>query len=216
MNGEHAFDQHLSQIIERLGGLDEQQDRRQRVALARQHLPHPGRIQRFGLGSELLDLAMRNTREEVRSKQVALLRERDQVRNEQLHMCEGRTGRVAFEILPGGPEGGGLDNKQGVQRGFCLIGEVVLHLVIDAMGDDGASVMGCPIQCPKGRQFKAAVYQLLKSDIDQIGQVVFGSGGFDHRTEKRFPGRWTIGLDLQRFSDEGQVPSARSRIIVAC
>jgi hypothetical protein len=50
MNGEHAFDQHLDQIIERLGRLDAQQGCRQRVAFAGQHLPHPGGIERFGFG----------------------------------------------------------------------------------------------------------------------------------------------------------------------
>lgn len=65
MDGEHPFDQHLGQVIERLGRLNVEQCRRQCVAFARQHVPHPGGIERFRFSGELLDLARRNTSKEV-------------------------------------------------------------------------------------------------------------------------------------------------------
>lgn len=131
MNGEHAFDQHLSQVIERLGRLDAQQGCRQRVAFPRQHLPHPGGIERLGLGGELLHLAVRNTGEEIWGKQVASLRDGDQVCDEQLHMRQRGTGWIAFEVLPGGPERGGLDDKQGIQRCAGLRRETACQCEID-------------------------------------------------------------------------------------
>ncbi len=64
-------------------------------------------------------------------------------------------------------------------------------------------------------KYVAAAYQLFQGHIDQIGQVVFGSRGFDHRTKKYFLSGWIAGRNLQRFPDEGQVSPARSGVVVA-
>ncbi len=53
-------------------------------------------------------------------------------------------------------------------------------------------------------KYVAAAYQLFQGHIDQIGQVVFGSRGFDHRTKKCFLSGWIAGLNLQHFPDEGR------------
>ena len=89
-------------------------------------------------------------------------------------------------------------------------------LAIDAVCDYSTRVMGSAVQSPEGRQFKAVAYQLLKGDVDQIGQVIFGACSLDHRTEKRFAGGWSIRLNREYLPDEGQVSPTRSRVIVAC
>ena len=81
--------------------------------------------------------------------------------------------------------------------------------------NNSTGMMSCAVQGAEGRQFKAAAHQLFQSHIDQIGQVIFGARSLDHHAQKRFAGRWTVGLQVQRLLDEGQMPSARARVIVA-
>src|SRR5207248_4237829 len=106
-------------------------------------------------------------------------------------------------FLPGGPEGAGRDDKQVIQCSTGLKRETALHLAIDPVCDYRTSMMGCAIECPKGRQFKAAADQFFESHIDQISQVVFGARSLNHRAEKRFASRWTVGFQVQRLPDEG-------------
>src|SRR5690348_11411381 len=98
---------------------------------------------------------MRNASKEVWSQESAPLRDGDEMCDEQLHMGKRRAGRITVELLPGGPERAGLDNKQVIQCSTGLLRKALLHVAIAPVCNHSTGMVGCAIECPKGRQFKA-------------------------------------------------------------
>ena len=147
-------------------------------------------------------------------QEFALLRDDKQVINEVAQMHEGWTGRLLFELFPAGETGATLDHEERVQYGSRLLRDGLKDPSVQAARCNGSNMMGRFVQRSKGREFKVFPGEFLQSDINQVGQILFGSGCLHHRFEQAGACGRTIGLEPLGGSYQGNMSLPCSTAIV--
>src|SRR6266536_2603731 len=135
--------------------------------------------------------------------------------NEVAQMREGRAGRFLFELFPAGETSTILDHEECIQGGSRLLRDGLIDPTVEAARRNGSDVVRRFVQRSKGRKFKALLGEFFQRNVDQVGQVFFGSGGLDHGFEQTGARGRTIRLEVLCGPDEGNMPLPRSAAIIA-
>jgi hypothetical protein len=104
--------------------------------------------------------------------------------NEVAQMREGRAGRFLFELFPAGETSTILDHEECVQGGSRLLRDGLIDPTVEAARRHGSDVVRRFVQRSKGREFKVFPGEFRQSDINHLGQILFGSGCLHHRFEQ--------------------------------
>src|SRR6266851_3473493 len=125
--------------------------------------------------------------------------------NKCAHMHEGWTGWLLFEQFPGRQVGVWRHDKELIQCCTSFLGEFLRHLAVESARGDRSDMVSSFVERGKWGQLKAVFGKGFECDIDQIGNIFFGSSDADHGFECAGTRSRAVRLDPPRCSDEGNM-----------